>query len=112
MGDINGTPNSPNTGQLHTIGGSGLVAIDGTFDMDIGLAGVAYLNLNVAGNNDNLYTVNLANGQATLVGAIGGGIQVLDIAVQVPEPSTYVLIGGALAMLLVVRGARGRRATA
>ncbi len=112
VGDINGTPNSPNTGQLHTIGASGLTSIDGTFDMDIGATGVAYLDLNVNGNNDNLYTINLATGAATLVGQIGGGIQVLDIAVQVPEPSTYVLMGGALATLLVARRMRGRRAVA
>lgn len=111
VGGLNGSP-SPNGGQLFTVGQSNLSPIDAAFDLDIGLAGTAYMNANVSGTS-NFYTINLSNGQATLIGGIGSGLAVLDIAAQVPEPSTYALIGGALAALLLARRiVRGRRAMA
>ena len=106
VGNVNGTPNSPNGGQLFTVGLSGRTTGSGGLDLDIGAGGVLYGTLDSV-----LVTFNLSTGAATTVGTIGG-LSVLDIAVQVPEPSTYVLIGGALAALILVRRVRSRRATA
>lgn len=82
------TQNPPNAGTLNTVGSSGIVvnSADRTADMDIftdptTLASTAYFVANTTGNaNDNLYTINLATGAATLVGAVGTGLAVKDIA--------------------------------
>ena len=78
----------PNNGTLNTIGLSGILinSSNRSIDMDIYFnaatgTNTAYLSANtLASNNDNLYTVNTATGTATLVGAIGTGIAVKDIA--------------------------------
>jgi hypothetical protein len=71
--------------------GLGLGPAFGSFDnigFDIGASGVAYLSI-----NSGLYSVNLANGQATSLGGMGFLGQVQSIAVEsVPEPSTIGLI--------------------
>jgi trimeric autotransporter adhesin len=81
----------PNNGTLNTIGSSGITVNtnDPTADMDIYFnpatsANVAYLAANTGVlANDNLYTVNLTTGAATLVGIIGSGVAVQDIAVLI-----------------------------
>ena len=78
----------PNNGTLNTVGASGISQnlTDPTSDLDIfydrGTAqNRAYLVANPgSGIADNLYTVNLATGVATLVGKIGNGIAVTDVA--------------------------------
>ncbi|MDQ6911518.1 MAG: DUF4394 domain-containing protein [Verrucomicrobiota bacterium] len=93
IGGTGGTP-SPDTGQLFTIGNSTLVANSRSLGMDISAtSGIAYLNADANGpsSNDNLYRLNLSTGASTLVGAIGGGMQVLDIAVKVNPPSVFPL---------------------
>lgn len=108
VGNVNGAPVSPNAGTLFTIGASGVATTSAALDLDIGASGTLFGNL-----QNGLYTFNVATGAATLVGAIGGGLAVLDIAVQVvPEPSTYALLGAGLAMLLVARRWSARRAQA
>jgi hypothetical protein len=112
VGNVNGSPNSPNSGLLFTVGLSGLVSNTASLDLDIrGATGIACGNLDTAASaNDDLYTFNLNTGAATLVGQIGTGIAVLDIAVQVvPGPGTCVMIGGALAALTLARGWRSVR---
>jgi hypothetical protein len=55
-----------------------------------------------------LYTLNLGTGAATLVGDIGGGQQILDLAVTpVPEPETYAAMAGG--MLVAFAAWRRRR---
>ena len=72
QGGLNGTP-SPNGGLLFTVGASGIVTASASIGFDISPTGVAYLSADVDGTGqDNLYTVNLATGAATLVGPIGG----------------------------------------
>lgn len=91
--------NSANGGFLATAGALGITLDpnDLTTDFDIfstlsPLADSAYLAANVAGGNgfDNLYTVNLTSGAATLVGRIGLGIAVRNIAIRLPNIKTSI----------------------
>jgi trimeric autotransporter adhesin len=87
----------PNSGTQNTVGSLGLTLTpaDRSVDLDIlysasGPSNTAFLTANVNGANpeaatfDNLYTVNLGNGSTTLVGRIGGGIAIRDIALRLP----------------------------
>lgn len=84
--------NTPNGGFLNTIGSLGktLGKMDATSDLDIvydktSSANTAYLAANTGTDvNDDLYTVDLATGKATLVGRIGFGSAIRDIAGEVP----------------------------
>ncbi len=83
--------NTPNGGFLNTLGSLGLVldSLDYSVDMDVSPTKVGntventiYLAANVLGGNnyDNLYTINPASGATQLVGRIGNGIGIRDIA--------------------------------
>lgn len=89
----------PNNGTLNTVGGSGItvnntspsLGMDIYFD-PITRTNMAYLNANTGtGSNDNLYSLNLSTGMATLLGQIGSGVMVKDIAVVIDRtvPATY-----------------------
>jgi len=89
----------PNNGTLNTIGSSGIMVnntapslgMDIYFD-PLSKTNMAYLNANTgSGSNDNLYSLNLTTGSATLLGQIGTGINVKDIAVVIDRtvPATY-----------------------
>jgi len=88
------TQTPPNNGTLNTIGASGITInpADPTVDMDIyydnaTMTNKAFLAANIGTDlNDNLYMVNLTTGVTTLIGKIGFGIPVRDIAIQ-----TYTL---------------------
>jgi hypothetical protein len=77
--------NPPNAGTLNTVGPLGVdTSAQVGFDISQG-TGVAYASLTVGGTAG-LYTINLANGAATLVGNIGNagslsGETIVDIAV-------------------------------
>ncbi len=80
----------PNNGTQNTIGASGITinAADRSTDMDIyydttSKTNIAYFAANTTGANDQLYTINLSTGAATLIGPIGSGIAVKDIAVTI-----------------------------
>ncbi len=81
QGGINGTP-SPNAGTLTAIGPLGInVTNEAGFDIAPGDS-TAYAALQVVGNaSSGLYRINLTTGAATLVGTIGGGLLIRDIAV-------------------------------
>jgi hypothetical protein len=81
------------------------------FDIS-GATGIAYL-LRGGPATAELYTLNLTNGQAALVGAIGAGISVVDItAAPVPEPGSLALFGVFTAVMVRrLAGRRGIRAT-
>ncbi len=84
-----------NAGTQNTVGPLGLLLdpADRTNDLDIRYqpgvitANFAFLTANVVGGGgfDNLYTVNLTSGMASLVGRIGGGIAVRDFAIRLPR---------------------------
>ncbi|MDX6696556.1 MAG: trimeric autotransporter adhesin [Blastocatellia bacterium] len=71
QGSPNGSPTSPNSGQLFTVGSLG-VSTNNLVGFDIsGNTGIAYATLSDAFNVTSLYTINLTNGNATLVGQVG-----------------------------------------
>jgi uncharacterized protein (TIGR03437 family) len=72
---------SPNGGQLFTVGSLGVDPGDNNgFDI-ADITNNAYAALNVGGTVS-LYTVNLATGATSPVGAIGGGEEIFGISVQ------------------------------
>ena len=76
---------NPNSGLLHTVGPLNVSTTDNVgFDISQG-TGVAYASLTL-GTTTGLYTINLASGAATLIGAIGdttslAGESIVDISV-------------------------------
>ena len=80
QGSINGTPLSPNTGTVTTVGPLGFDAANANgFDIT-SCNGTAYAVLSVSGTS-RLYTINLASGTGTLVGQVGAGGQINAMAI-------------------------------
>ncbi|MBK9414079.1 MAG: DUF4394 domain-containing protein [Bacteroidetes bacterium] len=92
------TQTPPNDGTLNTIGMSGLTlnSNDLSVDMDIyfnadSVMDEVYFAANTDSSiMDNLYTIDLATGAATLIGRIGSGIMVKDIALYLPSTLTAI----------------------
>jgi uncharacterized protein (TIGR03437 family) len=84
QGSVGGAPDSPNNGKLNTIGALGVNTSD-QVGFDISAPNdVAYASLTTQGANaSSLYSINLNTGAATLIGTIGGGAIVRDIAIPV-----------------------------
>jgi hypothetical protein len=102
QGSPGGSPISPNTGQLLTVGALGFNTSD-LVGFDISeLTGIAYGALTPpTGGASQLFTINLTTGAASLVGTIGTGQTLTGLAVPVgvPEPASLVLLGlGVLAL--------------
>jgi trimeric autotransporter adhesin len=96
QGSLNSAPVSPNTGQLFTVGMGTLGAgIDpnGVLGFDISAeTGVALASFNTDGGAaTNLFTINLATGAATAIGAIAAGDIILDIAIEVRLPQVWAV---------------------
>ncbi len=81
QGGPNQSP-SPNGGLLFTVGALG-VDTNGLVGFDITPTGTAYASL-TQGTVSSLYAIGLGNGKATLVGAIGGGEPLVDLAYALP----------------------------
>ncbi|MBC7779283.1 MAG: DUF4394 domain-containing protein [Proteobacteria bacterium] len=104
--DILVTQDPPNDGILNTVGALGVNTSD-----QVGFDIFAPGNLAFASLTDgtsgfsSLYSINLTTGAATLIGGIGSGLAVRDIAVaQIPLPgSMALLIAGLAGMLGVYR---------
>lgn len=116
VGSVGGSPISPNTGRMFTIGDlGGPTAVGGDVGFDIsGRTGIAYLNLDDISSPtaaDEFYTVNLSSGMATLVGTTTG-LDLLDItAAPIPEPGTVALTAvGVIGLVAAVRRRRGQAA--
>ena len=81
---------SPNGGTLSTINPVAYMpnTADQTSDLDFfydstAMTNIGYLVANTVGtSNDNLYIISTASGVTTNLGKIGGGVQLMDIAVQ------------------------------
>ena len=107
IGSVNGTPVSPNTGTMFTVGSTGTGGYTSSrqgFDIS-GSTGIAYA---VMDNNNTLYSINLATGAATVVGAFPAGTAIRDLSVgpaaaAIATASAVPVLG--LPVLLVVLGA-------
>ena len=94
----------PNNGTLNTVGASGLSLhpTDPSADMDIFFdpatsANRAFLAANTAAStNGNLYRIDLTTGASTLIGAIGGGLPVRNIAVFIDRTIPASIFGDLL----------------
>ncbi len=78
---------SPNLGQIQTLGATGVAfnPADRSIDMDVAFTGtsnVIYLLANTV-LNDDLYSINATTGAATMLGSIGSGVSLKDIAVAI-----------------------------
>jgi hypothetical protein len=100
MGSLNGTPNSPNTGILETISTPAeFLTFSSAVGLDFsGTSGTLYLSHDnpLDGTVFSLFTINPNTGAETLIGDFPAGMNVLDIAVQIPaipEPSSLALVG-------------------
>lgn len=109
QGSVGGSPISPNSGQLFAVGpavaGGALLTFSAGIGMDISVVtGIAYLSYDLDSNPaiDQLGTINLATGLVTPVGNFN--LDVLDIAVTIPEPSAIGLL--AVPALALVRRRR------
>jgi uncharacterized protein (TIGR03437 family) len=82
QGSAGGAPTSPNTGQLFTIGALGVNTTDQVgFDVaDFNDAAFASLTTSGAAQSQ-LYSINLTTGAATVVGMIGAGELIRDLAI-------------------------------
>ena len=120
QGSVNGTPTSPNTGQLFTIGALGVDTTElAGFDL-APTSNAAFASLTTQGaTGSQLYTINLTTGAATLVGPIGGGALVRDLAFVPKVESIFALTSanrilvfnsgtpGTIARTLVITGLTG-----
>jgi uncharacterized protein (TIGR03437 family) len=99
QGSVGGTPNSPNGGQLTTVGALGVNTND-SVGFDIApQTGAAFASLTTQdATSSTLYTVNLTPGAmmaaTTAIGTIGGGEVIRDIAVGVRVETVFAVTAG------------------
>ncbi len=85
QGSPGGTPVSPNTGQLFTVGNVGIVYIQPT-GLDVAPDGTAYALLNSTDTLNQFFTINLTTGANSHLGGLGGAFGLLrDLAVPLPN---------------------------
>lgn len=95
QGSIGGTPNSPNGGQLTTVGALGVNTSD-QVGFDIApQTGAAFASLTAQGaTTSTLYAINTATGAATAMGDIGGGAVIRDIAIATRVETVFAVTAG------------------
>ncbi|MBK7393585.1 MAG: DUF4394 domain-containing protein [Chloracidobacterium sp.] len=110
IGSINGTPQSPNGGQIFTVHDPGAFIVTSSgLGMDIsGATGICYVAHNLDGQTANvrLRTRNLANGTQTDLGAFPAGSNIHDISVRPTVTASGVTLSGRVAL-----GPQGRGIT-
>ncbi len=86
--------NPANSGNLISVGGLGTDVSDfAGFDIS-GLTGIAYATIrDVNLNKSTFWTINLATGQGTFVGEIGGGSIITAMTVAIPAPGAAAIAG-------------------
>jgi hypothetical protein len=91
QGSPGGTPVSPNSGQLFTVGDVGLVYIEPT-GLDIAPDGTAYALITSTDTLNQFFTIDLATGTLSHIGGTGPEL-VRDIAIALPNslppPNTF-----------------------
>jgi hypothetical protein len=81
QGSVGGTPVSPNTGRLFTVGRLGVDASD-VVGFDITPAGRAFAALTRPGESTSaLYSIDLTTGAARSLGTLGGGQSIRGLTV-------------------------------
>lgn len=83
------TQNPPNSGTLNTTGALGVDTTD-LVGFDITRTNEAFAVLDVGAVSE-LYSINLASGAASLIGAVGGNPDIVGIAVDLDAPVTFVV---------------------
>jgi hypothetical protein len=111
VGSITGSPVSPNTGQIFTVGALG-VNTDNFVGFDISQNNVAFAAFQPTNSSvSRLYAIDLNTGAASDQGQIIGGVRVVDIALEpgvdfiVPEPGCLLGLS-AFAMFAMPRRKR------
>jgi 3D (Asp-Asp-Asp) domain-containing protein len=102
QGSPGGSPQSPNSGVLFTLGSLNLDASPLT-GLDISTLGGTLASITSPGGTDSqLYAVNLGTGATGLIGTIGGLTPIRDIAIEPPAPPVLyaVTVGGKLIRFL------------
>ena len=92
QGSVGGSPVSPNTGQLFTVGKLNVDTTD-LVGFDIApVSNAAFVSLTPQGaTSSQFYTLNLATGATTLIGAIGGDELIRDIAFAVRADNVFAV---------------------
>lgn len=95
QGSAGGTPNSPNGGQMTTVGALGVNTSD-QVGFDIAQqTGAAFASLTVQGAAaSTLYAINTTTGAATAMGDIGGGAVIRDIAIATRVETVVAVTAG------------------
>ncbi len=95
QGSLGGTPVSPNTGLLTTVGSLGVDTNDNVgFDITTP-DGIAFASLTPSGSSSSIfYTINLQTGAASPVGMIGSGVTVTALSVVVRVEAIVALAAG------------------
>ena len=112
QGSPGGSPISPNTGQLFTVGALGR-DVSANAGLDVAANGIAYAALTDEGSGSSiLYVVNLANGALTPLGTIGGGAVIADVALATAgvaqfSATTYTVDQGTGSATIVVNRVGG-----
>lgn len=112
QGSVNSAPVSPNSGQLFTVGATGVTSTDAA-GFDIGRDGTVLASFTSPTTGmTSLYNLNLTTGAATLIGTIGtAGQTYLGLAIALPSVASFgatanqAAVGGALDGFVGVPGA-------
>ncbi|MES2598031.1 MAG: DUF4394 domain-containing protein [Verrucomicrobiota bacterium] len=102
IGSVNGTPNSPNGGQVTTVGALGFDVSSSKVGFDIAARAGAFAVFENGGITS-LYSINLTTGAATLVGPVGDGTKALQ-GISVAPPNDLTIVNATTATYIDLDG--------